>query len=214
MFKRQPVDLPHHGGERSSLLDSFCAFNKKHREQEQWDIGLYVSGLVTRARSVCVLGDRSECLDRSLNNNYTLNVAGRRDEIKNAFFRSLPPPPPPDLPSLPLGPTLPPVRTECLSYRNNGGRIISEFFSFFIFRLCVSSRPPFDRNECSFNDETNSSAFVFICFRLDFYSVENGRWSGSTMGEWTKFVLMLLKSFRLHSTRAIGPKQMPAKLPG
>ncbi|XP_015365933.1 PREDICTED: A disintegrin and metalloproteinase with thrombospondin motifs 3-like [Diuraphis noxia] len=45
MFKKQPDDLPHYGGERSSLLDSFCAFNKKYRKQEQWDIGLYISGL-------------------------------------------------------------------------------------------------------------------------------------------------------------------------
>ncbi|XP_060842752.1 A disintegrin and metalloproteinase with thrombospondin motifs adt-2-like [Rhopalosiphum padi] len=45
MFKTQPTDLPHYGGERSLLLDSFCAFNKKYRKQEQWDIGLYISGL-------------------------------------------------------------------------------------------------------------------------------------------------------------------------
>jgi len=46
MFKKQPVDLPHYNGERSSLLESFCAFNKKYREIEEWDIGLYISGLV------------------------------------------------------------------------------------------------------------------------------------------------------------------------
>lgn len=46
MFKKQPVDLPHYSGERSLLLDSFCAFNKKYREQEQWDIGLYISGQI------------------------------------------------------------------------------------------------------------------------------------------------------------------------
>ncbi|XP_025421682.1 A disintegrin and metalloproteinase with thrombospondin motifs adt-2-like isoform X2 [Sipha flava] len=45
MFKKQPVDLPHYNGERNLLLDSFCAFNKKYREKEQWDIGLYISGL-------------------------------------------------------------------------------------------------------------------------------------------------------------------------
>ncbi|KAF0764866.1 A disintegrin and metalloproteinase with thrombospondin motifs adt-2-like isoform X2, partial [Aphis craccivora] len=45
MFKTQPADLPHYNGERSLLLDSFCAFNKKYRKKEQWDIGLYISGL-------------------------------------------------------------------------------------------------------------------------------------------------------------------------
>ncbi|XP_050539393.1 A disintegrin and metalloproteinase with thrombospondin motifs adt-2-like [Daktulosphaira vitifoliae] len=45
IFKKQPIDLPHYNGERSLLLDSFCAFNRKYREKDQWDIGLYISGL-------------------------------------------------------------------------------------------------------------------------------------------------------------------------
>ncbi|XP_050422560.1 A disintegrin and metalloproteinase with thrombospondin motifs adt-2-like [Adelges cooleyi] len=45
IFKKQPVDLPHHDGERNLLLDSFCSFNKKYRKNDQWDIGLYISGL-------------------------------------------------------------------------------------------------------------------------------------------------------------------------
>ncbi|KAG8326984.1 hypothetical protein J6590_029739 [Homalodisca vitripennis] len=50
IFKSQPQDLPHYGGERSGLLDSFCAYNAKHnppgdQNPEHWDMGLYVSGL-------------------------------------------------------------------------------------------------------------------------------------------------------------------------
>ncbi|XP_073999081.1 A disintegrin and metalloproteinase with thrombospondin motifs adt-1-like isoform X2 [Rhodnius prolixus] len=50
ILKKQPSDLPHYSGERSSLLDSFCAFNEKHNppkddDPKHWDIGIYLSGL-------------------------------------------------------------------------------------------------------------------------------------------------------------------------
>lgn len=49
ILKKQPSDLPHYSGERSSLLDSFCAFNEKHNppkddDPKHWDIGIYLSG--------------------------------------------------------------------------------------------------------------------------------------------------------------------------
>lgn len=50
ILKKQPVDLPHYGGDRSRLLDSFCAYAAKHnpagdQDPDHWDISLYVSGL-------------------------------------------------------------------------------------------------------------------------------------------------------------------------
>ncbi|XP_067002114.1 A disintegrin and metalloproteinase with thrombospondin motifs adt-1-like [Anabrus simplex] len=50
IFKSQPGDLIHYDGERGKLLDSFCAYNKKHNppgdsNPKHWDMGLYVSGL-------------------------------------------------------------------------------------------------------------------------------------------------------------------------
>ncbi|XP_076234848.1 ADAMTS metallopeptidase stall [Calliopsis andreniformis] len=50
MMQKQPVDLPHFGGERGSLLDSFCNYAKRLNPPDEldpnhWDIGLYVSGL-------------------------------------------------------------------------------------------------------------------------------------------------------------------------
>ena len=50
IMQRQPIDLPHFNGERSSLLDSFYRYSKIHNLLDDsgpnhWDIGLYVSGL-------------------------------------------------------------------------------------------------------------------------------------------------------------------------
>ncbi|XP_026677064.1 A disintegrin and metalloproteinase with thrombospondin motifs adt-1-like, partial [Diaphorina citri] len=50
IFKKQPMDLPHYGGDRSRLLDSFCSYAAKHNpasdeNPDHWDISLYVSGL-------------------------------------------------------------------------------------------------------------------------------------------------------------------------
>ncbi|CAB3373818.1 Hypothetical predicted protein [Cloeon dipterum] len=50
LFASQPSDLPHYGGERGQLLDSFCLWNEKHNpkgdsDPGHWDMGLYVSGL-------------------------------------------------------------------------------------------------------------------------------------------------------------------------
>ena len=50
IMQKQPVDLPHFNGERSSLLDSFCQYSKNNNPSDDshpnhWDIGLYVSGL-------------------------------------------------------------------------------------------------------------------------------------------------------------------------
>lgn len=49
IIQRQPVDLPHFGGERGSLLDSFCNYanarNPSNEEDAHWDMGLYVTGL-------------------------------------------------------------------------------------------------------------------------------------------------------------------------
>ena len=46
----QPVDLPTNQGERSSLLNSFCAYQRRlnpvsDSNPNHWDIALYVSGL-------------------------------------------------------------------------------------------------------------------------------------------------------------------------
>ncbi|XP_037042307.1 A disintegrin and metalloproteinase with thrombospondin motifs adt-2-like [Bradysia coprophila] len=46
----QPVDLPHYHGERGSLLDSFCNYQKNINPEDDknpnhWDMGLYISGL-------------------------------------------------------------------------------------------------------------------------------------------------------------------------
>ncbi len=47
---KQPKELPHHGGERGKLLDSFCLYQKKKNPKKDdnpkhWDIALYISGL-------------------------------------------------------------------------------------------------------------------------------------------------------------------------
>lgn len=44
LMQRQPPELAHLNGERSNLLDTFCAYSKKINHG-RWDIGLYVSGL-------------------------------------------------------------------------------------------------------------------------------------------------------------------------
>lgn len=56
IIQRQPFDLPHFGGERGSLLDSFCTYANARNPPEDapssspspsrhWDMGLYVTGL-------------------------------------------------------------------------------------------------------------------------------------------------------------------------
>lgn len=50
IIQRQPPDLPHFGGERGSLLDSFCHYAMARNPPEDahphhWDMGLYVTGL-------------------------------------------------------------------------------------------------------------------------------------------------------------------------
>lgn len=50
IIERQPPDLPHFGGERGSLLDSFCYYAMARNPPEDahprhWDLGLYVTGL-------------------------------------------------------------------------------------------------------------------------------------------------------------------------
>ncbi|CAG9765921.1 unnamed protein product [Ceutorhynchus assimilis] len=50
IMKKQPREMPHHNGERSQLLDSFCNFQasinpKGDTNPDHWDMGLYVSGL-------------------------------------------------------------------------------------------------------------------------------------------------------------------------
>ncbi|XP_077269582.1 ADAMTS metallopeptidase stall [Temnothorax americanus] len=50
IIQRQPLDLPHFGGERGSLLDSFCNYANARNPPEDahsrhWDMGLYVTGL-------------------------------------------------------------------------------------------------------------------------------------------------------------------------
>ncbi|XP_011647364.1 A disintegrin and metalloproteinase with thrombospondin motifs adt-2 [Pogonomyrmex barbatus] len=50
IIQRQPFDLPHFGGERGSLLDSFCNYANARNPPEDdrlhhWDMGLYVTGL-------------------------------------------------------------------------------------------------------------------------------------------------------------------------
>ncbi|KAJ8880452.1 hypothetical protein PR048_016922 [Dryococelus australis] len=49
LLRSQPPDLPHFGGERGPLLDSFCDYNMKHNpagdaNPRHWDMGLYISG--------------------------------------------------------------------------------------------------------------------------------------------------------------------------
>jgi len=50
IIQRQPLDLPHFGGERGSLLNSFCNYANDRNSPEDahshhWDMGLYVTGL-------------------------------------------------------------------------------------------------------------------------------------------------------------------------
>lgn len=50
IIQKQPLDLPHFGGERGSLLDSFCNYAMARNPLEDahphhWDMGLYVTGL-------------------------------------------------------------------------------------------------------------------------------------------------------------------------
>lgn len=50
IIEKQPPDLPHFGGERGSLLDSFCDYARTRNPPEDdhprhWDLGLYVTGL-------------------------------------------------------------------------------------------------------------------------------------------------------------------------
>ncbi|KMQ86864.1 a disintegrin and metalloproteinase with thrombospondin motifs 2-like protein [Lasius niger] len=50
VIQRQPLDLPHFGGERGGLLDSFCRYANARNPAEDdhprhWDLGLYVTGL-------------------------------------------------------------------------------------------------------------------------------------------------------------------------
>ncbi|XP_053693968.1 A disintegrin and metalloproteinase with thrombospondin motifs adt-2-like [Sabethes cyaneus] len=50
IMKRQPAAMPHFNGERESLLDTFCAYQKSlnnadDSDPNHWDLGLYVSGL-------------------------------------------------------------------------------------------------------------------------------------------------------------------------
>lgn len=49
IMKKQPPKMPHYQGERSKLLDSFCAYQEKLNpagddNPGHWDMGLYVSG--------------------------------------------------------------------------------------------------------------------------------------------------------------------------
>ena len=49
IMKTQPADMPHYGGERSQLLDSFCEYQKNlnppdDSNPDHWDMGLYISG--------------------------------------------------------------------------------------------------------------------------------------------------------------------------
>ncbi|XP_029680560.1 A disintegrin and metalloproteinase with thrombospondin motifs adt-2 isoform X2 [Formica exsecta] len=50
VIQRQPLDLPHFGGERGGLLNSFCNYANARNPTEDthprhWDMGLYVTGL-------------------------------------------------------------------------------------------------------------------------------------------------------------------------
>ncbi|XP_060530217.1 A disintegrin and metalloproteinase with thrombospondin motifs adt-1-like [Cylas formicarius] len=50
VMKIQPRAMPHYGGERGKLLDSFCLYQASIKPEgdsnpEHWDMGLYVSGL-------------------------------------------------------------------------------------------------------------------------------------------------------------------------
>ena len=47
--------MPHYNGERSKLLDSFCAYQsglnpKNDEDPDHWDMALYVSGYVSLKR--------------------------------------------------------------------------------------------------------------------------------------------------------------------
>uniref|UniRef100_A0A182IN76 Uncharacterized protein n=1 Tax=Anopheles atroparvus TaxID=41427 RepID=A0A182IN76_ANOAO len=44
LMRNQPPEMPHYGGERNLLLDSFCAYQSA-LNQGRWDMGLYLSGL-------------------------------------------------------------------------------------------------------------------------------------------------------------------------
>lgn len=49
IMKRQPSNLPHYDGERSKLLDTFCAYQQSKNPHgdsnpNHWDMALYVSG--------------------------------------------------------------------------------------------------------------------------------------------------------------------------
>lgn len=48
-MKKQPAKMRHYDGERSKLLDSFCAYQrslnpKDDDNPDHWDMALYVSG--------------------------------------------------------------------------------------------------------------------------------------------------------------------------
>ncbi|RZB39497.1 Sod Cu, Reprolysin, Pep M12B propep and/or HMA domain containing protein [Asbolus verrucosus] len=50
IMKKQPSSMPHYNGERSKLLDTFCAYQSKlnpskDSNPDHWDMALYVSGL-------------------------------------------------------------------------------------------------------------------------------------------------------------------------
>lgn len=50
LMKSQPYNMPHYEGERSKLLDSFCAYQERNNpagdsNPHHWDMALYVSGL-------------------------------------------------------------------------------------------------------------------------------------------------------------------------
>jgi hypothetical protein len=49
IMKNQPSKMPHHNGERSRLLDSFCAYQsslniRDDENPEHWDMAVYISG--------------------------------------------------------------------------------------------------------------------------------------------------------------------------
>lgn len=55
IMKKQPAKMPHYDGERSKLLDAFCAYQKTlnvkdDSDPNHWDMALYVSGLITKRR--------------------------------------------------------------------------------------------------------------------------------------------------------------------
>ncbi|KAL1130092.1 hypothetical protein AAG570_013031, partial [Ranatra chinensis] len=62
LMKNQPKDLPHYGGERGALLDSFCAYSEKTNspkdsDPHHWDIGLATVGGVCMPRYACVIAE-------------------------------------------------------------------------------------------------------------------------------------------------------------